>query len=126
MTVPEYVVSCSTAKVTPAIEVGEPEADVALVVLETLVPLDEEVLLELAGLVAELKELDRFEALLEAELLTELDELTVVEELAGSLTFWYMFRPEGPPQIWLELPAQTILHRPSEVDTDPAWIALPQ
>ena len=98
----------------------------ALVVLETLVPLDEEVLLELAGLVAELKELDRFEALLEAELLTELDELTVVEELAGSLTFWYMFRPEGPPQIWLELPAQTILHRPSEVDTDPAWIALPQ
>jgi len=141
MTVPEYVVSFSTVKETPAMEVGDPEADVALVVLEIIVPLDEEeALLELAELVTELEELDRPEELVEAELttvelLTELDELTIVEELeeltvdeelAGSLTFWYMFKPEGPPQIWVELPAQGILHRPSDVDTDPAWIAFPQ
>lgn len=136
MTVPEYVVSFSTVKETPAMEVDDPEADVALVVLETIVPLDEEeALLELAELVTELEELDRLEELVEAELLTELEEptiveeleeLTVDEELAGSLTFWYMFKPEGPPQIWVELPAQGILHRPSDVDTDPAWIALPQ
>lgn len=132
MTVPEYVVSFSTAKVTPAIEVGDPEADAALVVLEMLAPLDEEkALLVLARLATELEELDRLEELVEVELATvellkELDELTVDEELAESVTFWYMFKPEGPPQIWLELPAQTILHRPSEVGTDPAWIVFPQ
>lgn len=135
--------SFSTAKVTPATEVGELEADVALVVLEALdavEPAEEGALPELEELVTELEELDRLEALVEAELLTvelltelgeltvveELEELTVAEELDGSLTFWYMFRPDGPPQICVELPAQTILHRPSEVGTDPAWIAFPQ
>lgn len=105
ITVPEYVVSFSTAKVTPAIEVGDPEADAALVVLERLVLLEkEEALLELARLATELEELDRLEELVEVELTTvelliELEELTVDEELAGSVTFWYMFKPEGPPQI---------------------------
>jgi hypothetical protein len=117
--VPEYVVSFSTAKATLAMEVGDPEADVALVVPQALVTLDEEALLELTRLLAELDELETL-----AEL--ELELPTIVEELTGIATFWYMFNPEGPPQIWVELPAQTILHRPSDIGLDPAWIVFPQ
>lgn len=72
MTVPEYVVSFSIAKVTPAMEVGDPEADATLVVPEVLVTLDEEALLETTRLLAELDEL---------ETLAELELPTVVEEL---------------------------------------------
>ena len=117
ITVPEYVVSFSTAKATPAMEVGDPEADVALEVPEALGTLDEEALLELTRLLAELDELETLE---------ELELPTVVEELTGIATFWYMFNPEAPPQIWVEFPAQTILHRPSDIGLDPAWIVFPQ
>ena len=110
--------SCSTANETPAIEVGKPEGDATLdvvlervVLLEELVPLDEIVALELLRVDVELTVLDELETIEELEELEEVADVELVTELT---TFWYMFSPEGPPQIWVELPAQSILQRPSE------------
>lgn len=92
ITVPEYFVSFSTAKETPATTEGAAEADAegaaeadaeVDVVLEALTLLDEEAVVELTGAVVELRVLEELE-------LEELEELE---------TFWYMFRPLDPPQI---------------------------
>lgn len=110
--VPEYVVSFSTVKETPAIMEGDAEGDAVLeMVLETL---------------DELETTDELEITDELETLEELEMLTEDEVLDGVTTFWYMFNPLDPPQIWVELPAQGILQRPSEIGLDPVWIVLPQ
>ncbi|KAI5245327.1 hypothetical protein E4T42_06795 [Aureobasidium subglaciale] len=53
------------------------------------------------------------------------DELRT-EELETAATFWYMLRPEEPPQISVAFPAQGILQRPSVTGAEPDPIAFPQ
>ncbi|KAI5242786.1 hypothetical protein E4T43_04581 [Aureobasidium subglaciale] len=48
------------------------------------------------------------------------------EELETAATFWYMLRPEEPPQISVAFPAQGILQRPSVTGAEPDPIAFPQ
>jgi hypothetical protein len=54
----------------------------------------------------------------------ELDTILELEALA--LENWYKLNPFGPPQIWLELPAQVNEQRPSVATTAPGMIVLPQ